>query len=214
MRRLLLLAIIHSLFILNVFATHNRAGEITYSQVSGLTYDFTITTYTKASSVDADRSELVIFWGDGSSNTLPRTAEAYLANDIKLNRYTGRHTYSGPFNYVVYVIDPNRIESILNISNSVNVPFYIEDTLKILDPTIYGFNSSPILFNPPIDFGNVNEVFVHNPNAFDPDGDSLSYTLIPPKQGVGMQVPGYVSPTVINPGPDNVLTLDVYTGEN
>jgi gliding motility-associated-like protein len=213
MRRLLLLAIIHSLFILNVFATHNRAGEITYSQVSGLTYDFTITTYTKASSVDADRSELVIFWGDGSSNTLPRTAEAYLANDIKLNRYTGRHTYSGPFNYVVYVIDPNRIESILNISNSVNVPFYIEDTLKILDPTIYGFNSSPILFNPPIDFGNVNEVFVHNPNAFDPDGDSLSYTLIPPKQGVGMQVPGYVSPTVINPGPDNVLTLDVYTGE-
>lgn len=155
----------------------------------------------------------MIFWGDGTASTLPRTSEAYLANDIKLNRYSGRHTYSGPFNYVVHVIDPNRIESILNISNSVNVPFYIEDTLKILDPTIYGFNSSPILFNPPIDFGNVNEVFVHNPNAFDPDGDSLSYTLIPPKQGVGMQVPGYVSPTVINPGPDNVLTLNVYTGE-
>lgn len=213
MRRLLLLAIIHSLFIINVFATHNRAGEITYTQISGLTYDFTITTYTKASSVDADRSELVIFWGDGTASTLPRTAEAFLSNDIKLNRYSGRHTYSGPFNYVVYVVDPNRIESILNISNSVNVPFYLEDTLKILDPTIYGFNSSPILFNPPIDFGNVNEVFVHNPNAFDPDGDSLSYTLIPPKQGVGMQVPGYVSPTVINPGPDNVLTLDVYTGE-
>src|SRR5690606_11295549 len=141
MRQLLLLTILNCLFVINVFATHNRAGEITYTQVSGLTYDFTITTYTKGSFVDADRDELAILWGDETASTLPRTEEAFLSNDIKLNRYTGRHTYSGPFNYVVYVIDPNRIESILNISNSVNVPFYIEDTLKILDPTIYGFNS-------------------------------------------------------------------------
>lgn len=201
------------MFIIDVFATHNRAGEITYRQISGLTYEFTIATYTKESSVDADRSELTIFWGDGTSSVLPRTAEASLGNDIKLNRYTGTHTYSGPFNYVVYMIDPNRIESILNISGSVNVPFYIEDTLKILDPTVYGFNSSPILLNPPIDFGNVNEIFLHNPNAFDPDGDSLSYRLIPPKQGVGMNVPGYTSPMQINPGPDNILTLDEKTGE-
>ncbi len=213
MKRFLLLAIVSLLYTIEVFATHNRAGEITYSQVAGLTYDFTISTYTKSSSVDADRSELMIFWGDGTSTMLPRTTEAELGNDIKLNRYTGRHTYSGPFNYVVYVVDPNRIESILNISNSVNVPFYIEDTLKILDPTVYGFNNSPILLNPPIDFGNVGEVFLHNPNAFDPDGDSLSYVLIPPKQGVGMNVPGYVSPAQINPGTDNVLTLNSATGE-
>lgn len=213
MKRFLLFIFLHFVILLKVQATHNRAGEITYRQISGLTYEFTITTYTKESSVDADRNELVIFWGDGTNSTLPRTVQNSLGNDIKLNRYVGTHTYSGPFNYVVYVIDPNRIESILNISNSVNVPFYIEDTLKILDPTIYGFNNSPILLNPPIDFGNVNEIFVHNPNAYDPDGDSLSYRLIPPKQGVGSNVPGYTHPNNISPGPDNIFTLNPFTGE-
>ncbi|MCO5229896.1 MAG: gliding motility-associated C-terminal domain-containing protein [Chitinophagales bacterium] len=213
MKRLLLIIVILHVFVINSFATHNRAGEITYKQISGLTFEFTITTYTKASSVEADRNELPIFWGDGTTSTLPRTTEQFLSNDIKLNRYTGTHTYSGPFTYVVYMVDPNRIESILNISNSVNVPFYIEDTLKILDPLIYGFNNSPILLNPPIDFGNVNEIFVHNPNAYDPDGDSLSYSFVVPKQGVGMNVPGYVSPDKISPGPDNVITLNQYTGE-
>ena len=32
-------------------ATHNRAGEITYTHVQGLTYEVVITTYTKASAL-------------------------------------------------------------------------------------------------------------------------------------------------------------------
>ena len=195
------------------YATHNRSGEITYKHVSGLTYDFTITTYTKTSSVDADRSELQIFWGDGKSDTLQRTLEVDLPNDIRHNQYTGRHTYSGPFRYIVYMIDPNRIESILNIPNSVQVPFSLEDTLNILDPTVFGFNSSPVLLNPPIDFGNVGQIFVHNPNAYDPDGDSLSYKIVPPRQDALSEVPGYVSPDQIAPGPNNKLTINAHTGE-
>ncbi len=213
MRKFLSVFVFAILIISELYATHNRAGEISYRHLSGLTYEFTITTYTKASSVDADRDDLQIFWGDGTTSILPRTTEIILENDIKFNQYTGVHTYSGPFKYVVYVIDPNRVESILNMQNSINVPFYLEDTLNIIDPTIYGTNSSPVLLNPPIDFGNVNEIFVHNPNAYDPDGDSLSYRLIPPKQSVGFDVPGYVSPDRINPGPDNVLSINPQTGE-
>lgn len=203
----LLMASFHSM------ATHNRAGEITYRHISGLTYEFTITTYTRTSSVDADRNELEIFWGDGTSEVLPRTSEQFLPNDIKINRYAGRHTYSGPFTYVVFVIDPNRIGSIINMTNSINVVFYLEDTLRILDPVIFGFNSSPQLLNPPIDFGNVGQTFVHNPNAFDPDGDSLTYELVAPLQGIGTPVPGYVPPTAIGPGPNNQITLNQRTGE-
>lgn len=213
MRKALSLFIIGLHCLISVHATHNRAGEITYKHISGLTYEFTITTYTKTSAIDADRDELRIFWGDGYTNILPRVTEVELENNVKYNQYVGQHTYSGPFKYVVYVIDPNRVESILNMQTSVNVPFYLEDTLNILDPTVYGSNSSPLLLNPPIDFGNVNEIFVHNPNAFDPDGDSLSYRLISPKQGIGSNVPGYVSPDRISPGPDNIITLNEYTGE-
>ncbi|MBL0099517.1 MAG: hypothetical protein IPP49_05205 [Saprospiraceae bacterium] len=49
-----------------IFATHNRAGEITYRQTGPLTIEMTIITYTKASSVAADRDSLDVSWGDGS----------------------------------------------------------------------------------------------------------------------------------------------------
>lgn len=104
------------------FCTHNRAGEITYKHVSGLSYEFTITTYTKVSGLsgDADRQRLGISWGDGTFDSLSRTSEIFLDADIKQNKYIGIHTYSAPFTYVVGVSDPNRIDNIINISNSVN----------------------------------------------------------------------------------------------
>ena len=44
-------------------ATHNRAGEITYTHVEGLTYEILITTYTKTTA-PADRPWLYLYWGD------------------------------------------------------------------------------------------------------------------------------------------------------
>jgi hypothetical protein len=70
---------------------------------------------------------------------------------------------------------PNRIDGINNIDNgnSVNIPFYVEDTLKFpTDAANIGLNNSPILLYPPIDYANVNDTFYHNPLAYDPDGDS------------------------------------------
>src|SRR5437773_306040 len=81
------------------YATHNRAGEITYTHLTGFTYQIIIHTYTKASSVAADRDSLEIIWGDGTSDTLPRTNGGgngvAIGNDIKYNEYTGTHTYPG-----------------------------------------------------------------------------------------------------------------------
>jgi len=197
------------------FATHNRAGEITYKHISGYTYEFTITTYTKVSGVsgDADRTRLGIAWGDGTFDSLARLSEIFLSADIKQNKYIGIHTYSGPFTYIVGVQDPNRIDNIININNAVNTPFYLEDTVKILDPNIIGFNSSPQLLNPPIEYGNVGQIFTHNPNAFDPNGDSLAYSLATPLQAQGLPVNGYSPPNLIQPGPNNQITINQKTGE-
>jgi hypothetical protein len=106
---------------LSKLCTHNRAGEITYKHVSGFTYEFTITTYTKVSGVsgDADRTRLGIAWGDGTFDSLDRISETFLDADIKQNKYIGIHTYSGPFTYIVGVQDPNRIDGIININNAV-----------------------------------------------------------------------------------------------
>lgn len=198
-----------------LYATHNRAGEITYKHLSGFTYEFTITTYTKVSGVsgDADRTRLGIAWGDGTFDSLNRLSEIFLDPDIKQNKYIGIHTYSGPFTYVVGVGDPNRIQDIININNSVSTIFYLEDTIKILDPNIIGYNNSPLLLNPPIEYGNVGQVFIHNPNAYDPDGDSLSYSIASPLQAAGLPVAGYSPPNLINPGPDNQISINQLTGE-
>ncbi|HTH56407.1 MAG TPA: gliding motility-associated C-terminal domain-containing protein, partial [Cyclobacteriaceae bacterium] len=67
-----------------------------------------------------------------------------------------------------------------------------------------GCNNTPQLLVPPIDQGCTGVRWTHNPGAWDPDGDSLSYSLYIPKQGgvynadglfvSGIDVGGYNDP--------------------
>ena len=102
MKRLLLHIICITVFTLASYATHNRAGEITYRYISGLTYEFTITTYTYAPS-PANRTELTVEWGDNTSSIAP-IAENYpipLSYDYQHNAYIATHTFPGPGVYEV-----------------------------------------------------------------------------------------------------------------
>lgn len=192
-----------------VSATHNRAGEITYEQLSQFYYKVTITTYTKTSS-PADRPELDIFWGDGTSSLLVRNSFTDNfggpGSDIRKNIYIGTHTYPGPSVYKMYFEDPNRNSDVINIPNSVDVPFYIESELII--SAFLGFNNSPVLLQAPIDEGTLGQVFIHNANAFDPDGDSLAYELIYCKGAEGLPIPGYTYPAA-----SNFFNLNPITGD-
>ena len=215
-RFLILLAIILGC-VQQIRATHNRAGEITYEQIDELTIRATITTYTKTSSFAADRDSVEMFWGDGTSEFVARSngqGEA-LANDIKVNFYIKVHSYPSRGTYTMGMVDPNRVAGILNIDfpNSVNITFYIETTFTLLNTQFQGSNSSVVLLQPPIDLACVGEVFVHNPNAYDPDGDSISYEFAVPFQDAGLEVPNYLFPDELGPGPDNILTLNPLTGE-
>ncbi|MEZ4947831.1 MAG: gliding motility-associated C-terminal domain-containing protein [Saprospiraceae bacterium] len=204
----------------NAFATHNRAGDITVEQIGSCDQLFiraTITTYTKASSTMADRDSLTICWGDGFCESVPRSNGfgQILSNDTKVNYYTATHSYAGRGTYKISMSDPNRIEGIININggSSVQIPFYIETVYTFLNSQFQGCNSTPVLLQPPIDVGCVGKVFRHNPNAFDPDGDSLSYKLAIPLQVAGQEVPNYLYPFQVNPGPNNLLELNEVTGD-
>ncbi len=191
----------------DIFATHNRAGEITYRNLGGFNYEVTIVTYTKISA-PADRPELEIFWGDGQKDTIPRTNGngVQVAPDIKRNEYVNTHVYPGPADYVIYFVDQNRNQGVINILGSVNTPFYVQSLLAILPVSIP--NSSPVLLQPPIDDGVLNQIFIHNPNAFDPDGDSLSYELTPCMQG-----PNQVVPTFSYPQASSSFSINSFTGD-
>ena len=197
-------------------ATHNRAGEITYQQIDDLTIRATITTYTKTSSQSADRDTVEIFWGDGTSEFIWRTNGSGdpQPNDIKINYYTAEHTYPGRGTYTLAMRDPNRVKDILNIRNSVNIPFFIQTQFTLLNSQFQGVNNSVILLQAPIDFACAGQRFIHNPNAFDIDGDSLSYQLVTPFQERGVVVPDYTPVDQVRPvGPNNIATLDPLTGD-
>jgi hypothetical protein len=123
MKKFLLIIAAFCLY-LTVHATHQRSGEITYRHISGLTYEFTIVTYTFAPSL-ADRCALEILYGDGTAEIIPRVngpagvnpAGVYcdhlgeiVGPNIRRNVYTGTHTYSGPATYIISVEDPTAMQ--------------------------------------------------------------------------------------------------------
>ncbi len=200
-------------------ATHQRAGEITFKYLSGLTYEVTIVTYSYAPS-PADRYELEINWGDNTSTVLLRNngpigtlghMGEIVGPDLKRNLYTGVHTFPGASTYKITLEDPNRNYGIQNIPNSVEVPLFIE-TLLIINPFI-GANSSPQLLLPPIDLGCVDQPFIHNPGAYDPDGDSLSFRLTTCKGANGENIPGFQLPNQVGTNVGSSFTMNPVTGE-
>ena len=210
MRKILLFIIFFSGFCLQLFATHQRAGEITYKAISELKYEFTIVTYTYTPS-PADRPELTIRWGDGTSGVIPRTQKINLPNNISRNVYAGAiHIYPGQGTYTVTVEDPNRNYGVLNIPNSVNVPFFIHTQL-VINPFL-GPNNSVELLSPPIDIGCVNNLYLHNPGAYDADGDSISYKLVDCRGAYGLPIPGYILPNLVDQTVESSFSIDSVSG--
>jgi gliding motility-associated-like protein len=191
MKRFLTILLLLIPFFSFISATHNRAGEITYTQVSDLTYEVTVTTFTYTLT-QADRQFLDISWGDNSISTVERDSKIVLPNNYYRNIYRMRHTYPGPGVYKILVQDPNRNADVLNIPGSVNVVFSIS-TILMVNPSM-GRNSTPVLLNPPYDKAALGYVFIHNPAAYDPDGDSLSYKLTVCTREDGKPIENYSLP--------------------
>jgi gliding motility-associated-like protein len=195
-------------------ASHNRAGEITFEcdTANPKHFYFTITTYTKASS-QADRCFLTVFFCDENDSATfyrvngqvgtcqpPAKMGETIAPDIRKNIYKGEHTFTGSIlNCRIMVEDPNRNADIGNIPNSFETPFFLVTTLTI--SPIIGVNNSPVLLNPPIQNACYCKRFIHNPGAYDPDGDSLSYRLIKPFTTGGQVIPCYTTPSGVSMDP-------------
>lgn len=216
---------------LDALATHYRGGDITYELIAPFTYRITIRTIAEDNA--ADRDTIRVNWGDGSPEEVLARANGpmvggfrkgeFIGLGFKRNLYIGTHTYPGvpppPNNfYVISFYDPARRNGITNINNGVSdqISFYVEDTLRYpADIASIGYNNSPIFRQDPIDYGNVNQLFVHSQNPWDSDGDSLIFELVSPLQYSGMPVPNWQNPQNLpTPNdPTNRFRVDRFTGE-
>lgn len=210
--RFLLFVLLWAMSAAPLWATHLRAGDITITRPSCNSRQITITinVYTRdfPGSVKFGTGGIdIINWGDGTTTVVDPVNNppiiAYVDNGaVGKISVTYSHTYSFPGRYIISYNEANRNYGILNITNSVQVPFYVQTEITI-DAGVYCDNS-PILSVDPIDEGCTGVRWEHNPGAYDPDGDSLSFSLFVPKYSAlynsdgsylsAQDVPGYKLP--------------------
>ncbi len=206
--RLLFVLAIVLIVPVQLYATHIRAGQITAERDPGstdpLAYRFTLVLYRDKSGVDQPTATLDMGVNEGGQGgNAIRTANVASRRDLggfaqtEVLTYYFNYTYPGARPYTVSFTERNRNPEVVNMALSGETPFHIETTFTI-SPTL-GLNSSVVLRNPPIDRATVGQRFCHNPDAFDPNGDSLSYRLVVPFQKVGQPVNRYFSPETVTP---------------
>ena len=178
-------------------ATHIRAGEIIAERTSQSSreYIFTFIGFRDLTPGEVIFGEGLVDFGDDSFdgqlkslNELDPDGPDISNVGNETERWEFRFTHEFPANgtYTISYREFNRNGGIANMNNSVNTPFYIETQISIF-PEV-GFNSTPKLLIPPIDLGCTNVAFIHNPGAFDKEGDSISYKLVIPRQNMDLQV--------------------------
>ena len=173
-----------SLFFVNIFLLSFKTlfsqdicgGEMFYINLSGYTYQINVYLYTQTS-LGINHSKILCKWDEGTWDTLIGNS-LILPNDFTEWNYTLINTFPGPGNYQFSVQDSFRIAGINNISNSDQKKILLQKTFDI--NTFIGANSNPQLLTKQTQVGLSGGVFTHNPNAIDPDSDSLVFSLIQP----------------------------------
>jgi gliding motility-associated-like protein len=215
----------------DVSATHVRAGEITAKRISStsLTYEITFTAYfdveTGRPAADATREAYFYINGVGPITVPRKTPVPNIGNGTTQNEYIFTYTFPAPGNFTISTSIEYRNFGIKNLPPpSSEIDFFIRSTLVI--NAGLGLNRTPVLLNPPIDLAAVGQRYVHNPGAFDADGDSLAYRLVEPQKstsrgsGKGQNINGYVHPNLVPPTgtiengtTPSTFTLDPVTGD-
>lgn len=207
-------------------ASHNRAGEITYALVSGTTstYVFTVNIYNDCNAgVHPDQLYLDIRYcntGQNVASLLITLINGPQGNPLgqgicKRSLVSQPYTFPGAGWYTAGMADPMRIGGVANMTNSANIEFYLEDSIFILNSPLTPNNNSPILLENAIGYAHCCSIFTYNPTAYDPDGDSLVYSLEASLAGPDQTITSYSFPDAhVNsdcPSP-NILSIDPHTG--
>lgn len=214
--QVLLLLLICFAFGNQAYATHARAGEITARRVPNnpLAYDVTFTGYFDVSpngigAAEAQRFVSMYFYnGASGTNAAPTQVDRIdaltrnIGNNTTQNIYTTRYVFPSAGNWSISVSIDNRNVNILNLSPvpTDRLNFYVHTNIVI--NSFVGVNQTPVLLNAPIDIAAVGQRYIHNPGAFDADGDSIAYRLFTPQQGTSRGLGenlGYKDPNLVTP---------------
>lgn len=171
-----------------------RSGEISYQSIGALGIQASVVIYTQISNA-VNRPYILINWSDGTTDTINTQAPTVVYPNVYQYGYVVNHTFPSNGNYLITVNEPYYVSDISNISNSGSENLLLSKNV-IMNPS-FGNNNSPVFITQQ-DFDWTCCNWIHNPGAYDTDGDSLSYSLIP------CNVSNYIFPNA---------TIDSITGD-
>lgn len=209
-------------------ATHISGADLTYTWISGNTFELELTLYRDCSGITAPNAVSINYRsatcgynlsvvlnkkpGTGQEITQPcssspTTCGGGISPGIQKYEYIGLVTLPARCSDWVFgysICCRNCAITTLTFSppNCSGAPAtYIEATLNNL---IAPNNSSPVFSNLPVAFFCIGQAFHYNHGAYDANGDSVVYSFIPPRSAAGTNVtfaPGYSATNPISSSP-------------
>ncbi|WP_020529367.1 DUF7619 domain-containing protein [Flexithrix dorotheae] len=182
-----------------LYATHIRGGYLTgvRTSSSSLTYKFTVTLFRDTEGVPAQPGTFEFGYANANPAVVDPISVGFIDDDTEIIIYQIEHTFPSAGTFKVTYFEQNRNPGVKNISASGNTAFFLESNFRI--SPLFGLNSSPVFLLPPAFRANTGKKYIYNHAAYDIDGDSLSFRLVPCKQGkntdgVAIDVNGYLYP--------------------
>ncbi len=209
-----------------VFASHIRGGYISAKRIQGYRYEFILTIFRDSNSPIFDSINKLYPDASISAELSSPVVSSFVIpeKETEVLNYRYEYTYNTPGVYTAYHYQLFRNLNILNMDFSSSTTFYVE-TKVIIDPFLAA-DQSPVITKAAVDIASLGSVYRYNPAAYDPDGDSLSYMLVPSKQFIPSQtsgfpanVPNYRDPAIRSGGLDSAgiipafLNLNAKTGD-
>jgi hypothetical protein len=144
-------------------------------------------------------------------------AMSSLASVYGVEIYNFRDTITFPANgnYMIKWDDCCRNDAIINMAAPLSEHM---DFLTFVSVDSSNPNSTPTFLTPPVAYLPVDSIWQYNPLPFDPDGDSLVWTISVPL-GAGSPIPvdvvGYVSlsDTLLYSNSNGIFSIDAITGQ-
>jgi hypothetical protein len=198
-------------------ATHLKGGEITYKIVDATTrtVEVTLKLFRDTAPGSVDQPDVSLNFGDGSNcQSVKALSREQVGNTTEVITYKTLHSFPTYGRFILSFNEENRNENI-NSANSVDVSLYIHSLIAI---DVFDINNHSFQFFKNTGFNAlVGKELSYTSIGYDPDGDSLAFTLIKPSflpsgsenctsETSSSYVPGYYLPdsAYINPYSGNI----------
>jgi gliding motility-associated-like protein len=142
-------------------------------------------------------------FGDGTTSQQRYSSIKDMGNNTLFYVYEFVHTFPADKinrGYTIGYRDENRNGGIANMGGGTSSQIALYISMELGIEAGIGQNQTPQLSIPPLDLGQVGRLFIHNPGAYDVDGDSIAYVAYFPQSSKGLAVTPYSDPQEIAGG--------------